>query len=93
MNIIEVIRPDGDLRREVWRFSLSVSYASPCIYFDGYSFQTKETTRHKNWIKQTHWERLDKRNNNIGEPSIPQDVETEMRTRYQQTILTLPIMR
>lgn len=89
---IEVIRPDGDLKREVWHFSLSIPYGNACIYFDDYSFQTRETARHKKWIKQTHWERLDRRTNNIGEPSIPSNVEQEIRTRFQQAILTLPII-
>lgn len=89
---IEIIRPDGDLKREVWTFSLNISYSSPCIYFDAYSFQDKETKRHK-WVRQSHWERLDHRSNNIDNPPIPTDVEAEMRSRYQEAILTIPIVK
>lgn len=88
---IEIIRPNGDLKREVWVFSLSISYSSPCIYFDAYSFQTKESKRHRNWVRQTHWVRLERRSNNIDCPSLPQDVEVEVRSRYQDYIMTLPI--
>ncbi len=88
----EIIRPDGDLKREVWHLSLSTGYSSPCIYLNDYSFQTRKTTRHKNWQTQTRWERLDRRTNSIGEPPIPPDVEKEIRSRYQQAILTLPII-
>ena len=87
----EIIRPNGDLKREVWEFSLSVSYSSPYIYFDSYSFQTKESPRHKKWTRQTHWERLHRRDNNIDNPPLPTDVEAEMRQRFQEYIMTLPI--
>lgn len=88
---MEIIQFDGDLTREVWTFSLNVSYALPCIYFDNYSFQTKETVRHKKWIRQSHWSRLDHRSNNIDRPLVPTDVEAQMRKRFQEYILTLPI--
>ena len=88
---IEIIRANGDLKREVWDFSLDVSYGSPCIYFDDYSFQTKESTRHRKWLKQTHWTRLMRRDNNIDNPPLPSDVKAEMLSRYQESILTLPI--
>ena len=89
---IEIIRPDGDLKREVWTFNLIVGDSS-CIYFDSYSFQTRATTRHRTWVSQTHWQRLDKRSNNIDDPPVSTEVETEMYTRYQEFIMTLPIVR
>lgn len=88
---IEIFRHSGDLKREAWVFSLNTGYHSPCIYFDDYSFQTKESTRHRKWTQQTHWMRLDRRSNNIDNPPLPTDVEAEMRSRYQEYILTLPI--
>jgi hypothetical protein len=91
MNQVEVTRMNGDLKREVWNFTLSIDYGRSRIWFDSYSFQTKETSRKRRWIKQTHWDRLDRRNNNIETPSIPSDVEAEMRAQFQQYILTLPI--
>jgi len=87
----EIFRYNGDLKREVWRFDLSIGYSSPCIYFNSFSFQTKESPRHKKWIRQTHWERLNRRYNNIDNPPIPANVETEVRQRFQEHILTLPI--
>ena len=88
---IEIIRPNGDLKREVWHFSLSITIFSSCIYFDGYSIQTKESTRHKKWLPQTHWRRLDRRSNNIDNPPLPPNVEAEMRGLYQEYTMTLPI--
>ncbi len=90
---IEIIRPNGDLKREVWVFVLGGSFTSHCICFDAYSFQTKESIRHRTWKKQTHWMRLDHRNNNIDNPPLPPDVKAEMRSRFQEYILTLPIIQ
>lgn len=90
---IEIVLPDGDLKREVWDFSLSVGYSSPCIFFDAYCFQTKLSTRHRNWISQTHWQRLEHRNNNIENPPLPKEVEEEMRSRYQECIKEIPIVK
>lgn len=88
---IEIVSPDGDLKREVWTFTLSTSWASSCIYFDSYSFQTRESSRHKKWIKQTHWTRFDRRDNNIENPLIPPDVETQMREGFSNKVKELPI--
>ncbi len=88
-----VTRFNGALKREVWDFYLNIGYSAPCIYFNSYSFQTKETTRHKKWVAQTHWERLDRRNNNIDNPPLPSDVEGEVRTRFQEYIMSIPIKR
>jgi hypothetical protein len=87
---IEIILPDGDLRREIWEFSISIDSCA-CIYFDYYSYQTRESTRKRLWHKQTHWDRLDGRNNNISRPVLPPGIEADMRKRYQEYILTLPI--
>lgn len=88
---IEIIRHHGDLKREVWGFDLNIEVSSSCIYFDYYSFQIKESTRHRKWGAQTHWERLMSRNNNIDRPTIPPDVEAEMRSHYQEYIKSIPI--
>lgn len=87
---IEIIRPDGDLKREVWVFYLSIDYKAT-IYLDSFSFQAKKSSRHRKWLKQTHWQRLDKRSNNICRLPIPSDVEAEMRSMFQDFIKTLPI--
>ncbi len=89
---IEIIRPDGDLKREVWTYELAVSYFPAYIYFDHYSFQTRPTKRH-NWRTENFWSRLDHRNNTIQDPPHSDDVEAEMRKRYQDYIMTLPIMK
>lgn len=88
---VEIVRQNGALKREVWSFSIYISYADSCIRFDAYSFQTRETTRHRKWKKQTHWTRLMSRGNNIDNPPLPSDVKTEVYSRYQEYITTLPI--
>ena len=88
----EIVQYSGDLKREVWEFSLGIGHISPCIYFDHYSFQTRESSPHKNWVKQTHWARLDHRTNNIDSAPLPQEIESEMRSRYQEYIMKFPIV-
>jgi len=90
-----ITRPDGDLKHEVWWFTLNIGWVgSPCIFFEGYSFETRDSLRHRKWVKQTHWTRLDhSRNNNITEPPLPPDVENEVRTRYQESITNLAIVK
>jgi len=87
---IEIVRPNGDLKREVWSFGIGLDFHPPCIILARYSFQTKETKRHK-WRAETHWERYDRRNNNIPFPPIPLDVDKEIHARYQEYIATLPV--
>ncbi len=90
---IVITRPDGDLKREIWTFSLRVEYSTPCICFEEFSFQTRLSTRHKKWTNQTHWQRIDPKKNTISCPNIPADVEAELRIRYQAMIAELPITR
>lgn len=89
---IEIIRQNGDLKREVWEFALHVDYSNRAsIYLQFYAFQTKETARHRKWVSQTHWQRYDKRQNNIDFPPIPLDVDKEVHERYKQFIDTVNI--
>jgi len=64
----DIIQPDGDLKREVWSFELF--NFKPEIRLMYYSFQTRPSTRHKKWITQSHWDRLDQRYNSFAEPPI-----------------------
>ena len=87
---VEIIKQHGDLKREVWAFSLSIGYSSSCIYFDRFSVQTKGSKR-QNWKVQSHWDRLNRRDNSITTPLLDPEVELEMRARYQEYIFSLPI--
>jgi len=87
----EIIRPSGNLKREVWHFNLGIDSHPPCIRLAGYSFQTRETTRHRIWKKQTHWDKYDRRSNNIDTPPLPADVDREIHEAYQEFIDTLSI--
>lgn len=90
---IEIIRPNGDLKREVWCFSLQVYFSSDCIYFERFAFQTRENKRHKKWITQLNWERLNSKNSNMDNPPVSTDVEAELRKRCQEYVATLPITK
>ena len=84
---------EGDLKREVWTFSVSVSVGDPIIYFDSFSFETRPTLRHKNWQVQSHWQRLDTRRNNIDCPAIPSYIEQQMRDSFIALIKITPITK
>lgn len=88
----EIVRMSGDLRREVWGFTLFVN-TSATIYFESYSFETRESTRHRKWVSQTHWVRLDRRSNNIDMPQIPADVEQEAKRIFVNDIQGVPISK
>ena len=45
----DVVLSHGDLKREVWSLSLSVSPSGAQIHLDNYFLQTRPTTRHRNW--------------------------------------------
>ena len=90
---IEIIRPDGDLMREAWSFNLDVGYSAPCVYFNSYVSETRRTTRCKIWRRQARWYRGDNRESMLVNPPLPPDVEAEMRARYQELILSLPIVK
>lgn len=88
---IEIIRPDGDLKREVWSFTLYVNYSQSCIYFNSYYFQTKESKRKRNWTNQSYWTKFFSRESNIPCPNIPQDIQEEIHNKYAEYVKTLPI--
>jgi len=90
---IEIIRPDGDLKRELWEFGIFLDFGREGIRLDRYMFQTRKSTRHKNWNMQTRWQRVFKRENNIANPPLPADVEKEMRQQCQNIIANLPVER
>ncbi len=94
MNQLEIIRMNGDLNRERWFFSLVVDYSGrSCIYLDAYSFETKESTRHRKWITQNMWNRLFPRNNTISEPPVSTEVEEEARRTFADRVKVLPIIK
>ncbi len=61
---VEIIHPDGELKREVWQFEFygtSFFY----LYLNYYALQTRPTTRHKKWREENQWYRLNARKSNI----------------------------
>ncbi len=90
---IEIVDYRGDLKREVWIFTLLVGYGRQCIYIDSYSFQTKLSTRHKSWKRQTQWDRLEHRTNNLDSPFLPDEIVASMREKMQEYVATLPIVK
>jgi hypothetical protein len=88
---IEIIKSDGDLKREVWKFKLFADIYLPYQFkICAYSFQKRKTKRH-NWQKQTSWERWDKRRNTVEHPPLPSEIITEMRDKFIEMIQQLPV--
>jgi len=86
----EVIEFIGYSKREVWTFDLNVSY-KPVLYLENYSFQTKESPRHRLWIRQTHWDRLMKRDNNIPSPPLPKDITQRAINYFVEQIKSVEV--
>ena len=92
---IEIVRPDGDLKREVWVFTLYVDCERSIMFFSFYAVETRRTSRCRNWNKQGLWDRSDQRSyhSTIAEPPLPADVEADARQRFAEAIGKLPITR
>ena len=86
-----VILPDGDLRREIWEFYISVSVSGSHIWFDGYVVEIRFSTRHV-WKRQSIWRRTMSRGNTIVKPAIPAQVEAEMRKYFADAISKVEIV-
>jgi hypothetical protein len=86
-----ITKNNGNLKREIWDFELMSSFSKPDIYLESYVFQDRQSTRHTKWHTQTHWQRIDKRSNNIPCPNVPTEVESEMKQFFQLAIKNTPI--
>lgn len=86
---IEIIRRENELSRQVWRFTIDISYSGSCIYFDYYHIETRRTSR-CNWVISKSWTRLERRYNTIQEPILPDDVKAEALQHFANNIKTLP---
>jgi len=86
-----VILPDGDLRREVWEFTLSVGSARAIIWFDSFTLATRVTRRHR-WVTKSIWVRTVPRGNNTEKPAIPAQVEAEVRKYFADAISKVEIV-
>lgn len=90
----EIVQMHGDLKREVWRFSLFVSWINDShIYFDSYLFQTRDSARKRKWDTEGVWNRLNKQYDNIKDPPLPSDVESQMREYFANAVRGLEIKR
>lgn len=96
---LEIIRTDGDLKREVWTFILLTDpyrgISGNHIKFDRYQSQYKDNTRQRNWRLSGLWDCMDKReyHSTIQNPPLPIDVENEIREKYSEMVKVLPITR
>ena len=90
MDKVEIIIPNGDLKREVWSFYLRVDFARISLWLDEYYLETKETKRHK-WKWQSRWIRTMSRDSNIEQPVAPEYVITEAKDKYKTMIDNLQI--
>jgi hypothetical protein len=75
---VEVVRSEGDLRREVWEFAC---FEFPKVVLDVYRDEDRSSRRHRKWRTLRRYQRL-KYGNFYGEriaeePTIPNDVVEE----------------
>ena len=93
MTRLEIIKPDGDLKREKWVFEIRLSIGRDgYISFDYFGFETRPTRRHRKWTVQNQWSRFSLRDSTMPEPVIPPDIEVRIRELYKAMIRRLPIV-
>jgi hypothetical protein len=83
--LIKIIVPNGDLKREVWEFTLSVTYRVN-LRFVCYAFEERETLRHRIWKTQSLWGTYFERASNIARPTVPLNVIEQAKERYCRLI-------
>jgi len=90
---IEIIRPDGDLKREVWTFDVIIGWVQDGrIYLDSYHFEKRDTPRKRKWVVESHWERIEARRNLFAKPTVPADIELAVRNELAKGISSIPIV-
>ena len=83
--LIKIIVPNGDLKREVWEFTLSVTYRVN-LRFVCYAFEERETLRCRKWKPQSFWNVYFERESNIACPTVPLSVIELAKERYCRLI-------
>ena len=77
----------GDLKREEWSFYVTIeSGINLVISLNSYTYQTRETKRHRVWRNEKIWERLDHRYNTIEKPAVPAQVDTDVRNQLKKMV-------
>jgi len=81
-NEIEIIRNNGDLKRERWVFNFIADWNYTVISLNTFVFETRDSKRHK-WKYQSRYERSDTRIpiSNIPKPNIPLNIQEEVKDR------------
>ena len=85
---IEIIQNDGDLKRERWIFYLCIGISAQ-LFLDSYVFETRISRG--NWKGRNWYYRIDKRNNTIDCPVVPQDIITAAKSKIHLAINELEI--
>jgi len=85
MGCIEVIKGDGILKRQVWRFWYNDSRNE--IVLSRYTVEEKKTNRHKFRVVKVY-NRLDKRDNTIavGDVPLPDDVKEAAMKQFLDSL-------
>jgi hypothetical protein len=86
-----IIQPNGNLEREVWEFDLETGF-EPHLRLMSFAFQTRPSTRHKKWINQNRWDRLDRRNNTITSPPYSAQVVNNAKEYFINYIRTTEVI-
>jgi hypothetical protein len=86
----EIIRADGNLRREIWYFDLTSFSGRLTLMLSDYYVHTRKTTRCK-WGQEKHWNHIFQRDSDLKTPPLPKDVEREIRAYYSVAVDEMPI--
>lgn len=94
----KITRPNGDLKREVWTFSLRIEpYLTNHDYIKWvyYQSQYKDNIRQRKWRVRGLWDSSDTRpwHSNIQDPPLPDNVKTEACENFAEQVKALEIRR
>jgi len=89
---IEVVRNNGDLKRERWTFFLHIDYSRSVIWFERYVLEER-ATNHRIWQNKGLWDKIDEYHSTVQDPPLPADIEAEARQRFAEAVAKLPITK
>lgn len=83
---VKVVVDISDLERVVWEFHYRINHGA---WLDRWRHETRKTKRHKfraYQFNKTEWVRMDRRDNLIPRPDVPDYVEKEALRLFRQTV-------
>ena len=86
MNIKITRTSDDTLSRKIYRFDIFERHDGIEIRATFIGVESRASTRHRKWIKIKHWDNARRRDSNLDDLTIPQDVLDEARARVVESI-------